>query len=292
MRVTTADIDQWNLLQAKVQELKVASAFRAFRSGGIEPILIKGWAAARKYPENHVRRPGDIDLAVAPDKYEAAWSLSRRPDVAKLNIDLHRSLRQLDTLEWGDLLGHSILIDLDGVSVRVLCEEDHLRVLCTHWLIDGGSYKDKLWDIYYAVANRSTDFDWNRCLNIVSPIRRGWVVCTIALAHKYLGLSVTDLAFSKELETIPHWITRCVEREWSRERLEPILTSTHDTRLLLHQITRRIPPNPIRSTIEAEGDLYGSGRVWYQFQVMGRRALPFARDTIQFAKMKIRGNND
>ena len=82
-------------------------------------------------------------------------------------------------------------------------------------------------------------------MNVVSPIRRGWVICAIALAHQYLGLDVADLPFSKELENIPKWITNCVEREWARnERLEPILTSTHDKRLLMHQIARRIPPEP------------------------------------------------
>jgi hypothetical protein len=293
MSVVTADIVQWYSLQAKALDIRLGQAFQSFRSTGIEPILIKGWAAARMYPKHHVRRPGDIDLAVAPECYETALTFSRQPDVAKLNIDLHKGLRQLDSLDWEDLFDHSVLIDLDGTPIRVLCEEDHLRVLSTHWLIDGGGYKDKLWDIYYAVQNRSADFDWERCLNVVSPIRRGWVICAIALAHKYLDLDISDLPFLDELEEIPTWITRCVEKEWARnERLEPILTSTHDKQLLLHQIVRRIPPNPIRSTIEAEGDLYGKRRWVYQAQVVGRRALPFARDTIAFAKMKIRGNNE
>jgi len=293
MSVVTADIDQWHSLQAQAQEVRVASAFNAFRDAGIEPILIKGWAAARMYPRHQLRRPGDIDLAVAHENYDPAWKLTRQPEIAKLNIDLHKGLRQLDELEWDDLFDRSILVDVNGTAVRVLCEEDHLRVLCTHWLIDGGSYRDKLWDIYYAVENRAPEFDWDRCLSAVSPIRRRWVICTIALAHRYLGLEVADLPFSDELRDIPKWIIRCVEREWSRNNiLEPILTSTHDTRLLLHQIGRRIPPNPIRSTIEAEGDLYGNRRWMYQAQVIGRRALPFARDTVAFAKMKIRGNND
>ena len=215
----------------------------------------------------------------------------RGPEASHYNIDLHKGLRQLDSLDWTDLFEHSLLLDVDGSMVRVLCEEDHLRVLSTHWLIDGGSYKDKLWDIYYAVENRSGDFDWDRCLNVVSATRRKWVICTIALAHQYLGLSVDDLPFTDELKTIPKWITGCVEREWKRaDRLEPILTSTHDKGLLIRQIARRIPPNPIRATIEAEGDLYGSRAArFYQARVIGRRALPFARDLVWFAKQKVRG---
>lgn len=286
-----SDDSKWYQLLKKCQEAKIALAFKSFRDNNIEPILIKGLAAARKYPEHHIRGQGDIDLVAAPEQYDAAWELIQQPAVGKLFIDLHKGLRLLDSLEWSDLFAHSILIDVEGVPVRILCEEDHLRVLCTHWLVDGGSYKDKLWDIYYAVKNRSADFDWDRCLNVVSPIRRGWVICAIALAHKYLQLDVSDLPFSNKLENIPRWITRCVEREWTRgEKLEPILASTHNKRLLLHQITRRIPPNPIRSTIEAEGDLYGNRRLIYQAQVIGRRALPFTRDTLAFAKLKLRGN--
>lgn len=292
MSVVTADIDTWNSLQSKAQEINVVSAFHAFENAGIQPILIKGWAAARKYPRHHIRRPGDIDLAFPPEDFERAGDVIRQPDVARYNVDLHKGLRQLDTVDWTDLFQHSKLVDLNGTSVRVLCEEDHLRLMSTHWLIDGGSYKDKLWDVYYAVQNRSADFDWDRCLNVVSATRRKWVICTIGLAHRYLGLSVDDLPFADEVETIPKWITNCVEREWKRaDRLEPILTSTHDKGLLIRQIARRIPPNPIRATIEAEGDLYGSRRQIYQAQVIGRRALPFARDLISFAKQKVRGAN-
>lgn len=290
MSIVTAEIDQWNSLQAQAQELKLASAFKTFNDAGIEAIVIKGWAAARKYPSSRVRRPGDIDLAVSPGDYDRAREFIHRPDIAKFNIDLHKGLRQLDPVEWSDLFVHSMLVDLKGTQVRILCEEDHLRVLSTHWLIDGGGYRDKLWDIYYAVENRSPDFDWDRCLNVVSTVRRGWVVCAIALAHRYLGLSVDGLPFSNELGSIPKWIADCLEIEWRRaERLEPILTSTHDKGLLVRQIARRLPPNPIRATIEADGDLYGNRRWVYQAQVIGRRAMPFVRDLLSFAKLKVRG---
>ena len=79
-----------------------------------------------------------------------------------------RNCAELDTVPWDNLFASSIVVDLDGSKIRVLSSEDSLRLLCVHWLIDGGGYKDKLWDIYYAVENRSADFDWDRCLNIVS----------------------------------------------------------------------------------------------------------------------------
>jgi hypothetical protein len=106
------------------------------------------------------------------------------------------------------------------------------------------------------------------------------VICTIGLAHKYLDLEIDDLPLAREARAIPRWVSRCVEREWARSRLEPVLTSVHDRELLWEQMRRRMPPNPIRATIEANGDLYGPMRWWYQFLVIARRLGPFLRDTL------------
>lgn len=290
MTVVVAAADKWDLLQAKSHEARVVSAFRSFRSAGIEPILIKGWAAARYYPAEHLRHSGDVDLAVSPKDFHNGRELLRNEDVARDFIDLHESLRHLDTLEWDDLFEHSVLVVLNGSRIRLLCPEDNLRVLCVHWLNDGGGHKDKLWDIYYAVANRPPDFDWQRCLDTVSQNRRRWIICAIGLANRYLGLEIDDLSFAGEAKTIPKWVFRCIEREWNREgRLEPVLTTVHDKRLLFQQILRRLPPNPIRATIEADGDLYDHRRAWYQMRVLARRTGPFLRGSLAFAMTILRG---
>ena len=288
----TAEIEKWDALQAGVQRVRIISAFEAFRLSGIEPILIKGWAAARNYPEHQPRRPGDIDLSVAPHDFTAAEALLDDPDVARLFIDLHKGLRDLETLPWSEIMARSILVDLDGVGIRILCPEDHLRLMATHWLVDGGRFKDKLWDMYYAVANRPVDFDWDRCLNVVDENRRGWVICAIAIAHKYLKLPIDDLPISAEASTVPGWITRCIEREWARsDTLEPVLVAAQHKHRLLNQIVRRLPPNPLRATIEANGNLYGHRRSIYQLQVLQRRAIPFLRSLLAFIKMKFRSNH-
>jgi len=290
MTTVTTTIDKWNLLQARAQQQNVIDAFRLFRSCGIEPVLIKGWAAARNYPPGVIRRPGDVDLAVSPEDYDRAFQLHREPELLKCNIDLHNGLRALDAVPWEDIFDRSQLADLDGHKIRILSDEDHLRLLCTHWLIDGGGFKDKLWDIYYAVDNRSADFDWDRCLNAAGSIRRGWVICGIAVAHHFLGLDVKELPFEEEVDRLPKWIIRTIEREWKNDyRLEPVLTSTHDRRLLLAQITRRIPPNAIRCTIEAEGDIYGGKRFLYQLATMKQRMTPFIKDLISYFRLRRSG---
>ena len=290
MQVVEANVQNWNLLQAEVQKRRIVATIEAFRANRIEPILIKGWAAARYYPNLSFRRPSDVDIALNPEEFKRGQEIAARDDFPKVNIDLHNGLRQLDTLEWRVLFERSQLFEIGDSAIRVLSDEDHLRLLSVHWLIDGGRFKDKLWDIYYAIENRSPGFDWDRCLNVVSPIRRRWVLCAIGIAHAYLGLNISGLPFENEAHHIPAWIKKCVEKEWKYNyNFEPILTSTHDSRLLAHQILRRLPPNPIRATIEAEGDLYGNRRAVYQAKVIANRLRPFSRDLFHFVRLKMRG---
>ena len=284
--VSIAEPDRWISLQAQVQEARIVAALRAFRNNGIEPILIKGWAAARKYPKDRLRRTGDIDLAVAPEEYEEARKIAALPEVAGHNIDLHKGLRKLDTKPWPELLAKSQIEWIDDEPIRLLSDEDHLRILCVHWLIDGGRYRDKLWDIYYAVENRSASFDWQRCLDVPAN-RRRWVICAILLAQKYLDLRTDDLPFASEIKALPTWVIRCIEREWKRPYdLEPVLVTTEDPKLFLHQITRRLPPNPIRATIEIDGEIYSNRRTLYQLRVLTTRALPFLINAIDLVRKR------
>ena len=52
---------------------------------GIDPVLIKGWAVNRLYPEGIVRPAGDIDLVVPDGEYARAKTL-----LAGRRLSLHR----------------------------------------------------------------------------------------------------------------------------------------------------------------------------------------------------------
>src|SRR5687767_2733853 len=91
---------RWYMLTQRRVEAAIDRAFLAFRQHGIEPILIKGWAAARNYPPDVPRFYGDIDLAVSADDYEKSRELIDRPDSPVGGVDLHRELRHLDTVGW------------------------------------------------------------------------------------------------------------------------------------------------------------------------------------------------
>lgn len=259
------DSRRWNLLQRKAQQVKAVRAVEFLRSAGIEPILIKGVAAEQHYPGDMVRSSIDTDLAVADAAFERANELCRSGAAAGLAIDLHRELRHLDTVEWKDLFENSKILEFEAGNVRVLRMEDHLRVLCVHWLTDGGVHKERLWDIYYAVANRPVDFDWGRFLGIVSERRRRWLICTLGLAVRYLGLDLSDAPIKDDAGKLPKWLTQAVEREWADEvKPRPLEVSLSDSRVLFEQVRRRFRPNPIRATVQMEGSFDARTRFFYR----------------------------
>ncbi|MEP7076930.1 MAG: nucleotidyltransferase family protein [Acidobacteriota bacterium] len=268
--ISTDDL-RWFSLQRKVKEDTIKRVFDLFRSNGIEPVLIKGWAAARNYREDIPRDYIDTDIAVAASDYDQARQICDSNASEGLAIDLHRELRHLDSLPWNDLFANSDIVKIDDSDIRVLRPEDHLRVLCIHWLNDGGANKIRLWDIYYAVANRPPDFGWTRCLETISEYRRRWIITAIAITHEYLGLKVDDLPFHEEAATVPVWIRKCLEREWnSTVRLEPVIMHLRSPSSLAQQIVKRIPPNPLRATIEMEGRIDARTRIFYQIGCFAR----------------------
>ena len=272
------DAERWNLIQRKAQAVRVLRAFELFRTKGIEPILIKGIAAGRFYPELQIRVSLDIDLAVSSEDFDRARSLAESSAAEGLAIDLHRELRNHDSVEWSDLVKHSQNYEIEGGSIRVLRPEDHLRVLCVHWLTDGGTSKDRLWDIYYAIENRASDFDWDRCLNIVDAKRRRWLTCTIGLAHRYLGLDLTGTPIQEEAANLPSWITRTIETEWASDTPDqPLETTLDDRQMLLRQIKKRLSPNPISATVLMNGSFDARTRLVYQIGNIFMRMGPSYR---------------
>ncbi len=259
------NILRWNKLHMRLAEVSITNAFVKLRAAQIEPILIKGWVISQSYPEDHCREFVDVDLCVNPLQYQKAKDILENNAVNFMPVDLHNGLRHLDSASWENLFDNSRLLQIEENTIRVLSPEDHLRVICTHWLNDGGANKKRLWDIYYAVKNRPNDFDWERFLNIVGKKRRKWIICTLGLAHKYLGLDLTDTPIAKESTEIPKWIINTVEHEWeSKIKLKPLQICLRNKKELFEQIKKRFPPNPIQATVELEGKFDNTPRIFYQ----------------------------
>ena len=256
---------RWSLIHYKLQEHRLIKTFELFRKYNIEPILIKGWAAANNYPRKEERLFIDIDICVAPGDFKNARATLAECKKEDLPVDLHNGLRHLDTVEWDNLFENTQLVKVQETNIRVLRPEDHLRVLCVHWLNDGGAVKERLWDIYYAVENRAPNFDWDRCLKTVDRKRRKWVVCAIGLAHLYLGLDLKNTPIAAETKQIPKWIIKTVEKEWADEnRLKSLVTTLSNREEFFRQLKKRFSPNPIQATIEVGGKFNDNPRIFYQ----------------------------
>lgn len=276
------DVDpRWQLLFRKKIEYEIVESFRFLRQLGIEPILIKGWAAGRLYPEAEPRNFHDIDLAVSSDQYTAARKALRTETGSKLPVDLHNEFRRLDTRSWNDIFDDSEIVPLNGSEVRIPSPEDHLRIMCVHWLNDGGVDKERLSDIYYAVKNRGAEFDWYKCLDPVSKVRRRWIVCGIGIAYRYHGLEIDDLPFADEAKRLPDWLIRKIEREWADATpLQSLHTCLKDPKMFFKQLRKRFPPNAVQATVEMDGSFDSPTRLHYQLGSIFKRTLPSIRGIV------------
>jgi hypothetical protein len=285
------DDKRWFLLRAKISQENIKTAFRLFRENGVEPILIKGWAAAKEYPETYMRHFSDIDLCVAPEEFEKSLGLISTDPGKGLNIDLHKGLRHLDTVDWECLFQNSEIVQIDDVGVRILCPEDHLRVLCVHWLTDGGAYKEKLLDIYYLLQNNSDSFDWELCFELINKRRRDWIIKTIAVVHRHHNLEISKLPFAAELDSLPGWFIKALEKEWASEtKLKDIHAIWSNKEEFWKQLKKRLRPNPIQATVFMEGNFDESSRLYYQLGSFYLRLIPSLRKSIHRIKMNLQRN--
>lgn len=275
-KILEQNTDKYRIISYKVYENKLKELIKILYEKGFDPIVIKGWAAAQYYPQPWNRNLGDVDLVFDTKKADEVKDVL--PEITDLPIDVHCGLRHLDTVDFEDLYEQSVLKDCMGVPVRCLRVEDHLRVLCVHWMNDGGAYKEKLWDIFYAVESSRESFDWRRCLDVVSATRRNWILSMIALTHDYIGLKIDDLPFAGELKTVPQWLKNSVEKEWkSNVRLNSLHLYIKDREQLVKQIRKRIPPNSLQAIVELEKDISSAFRFHYQILNVFYRMKPSAR---------------
>jgi|SRR5215813_2753152 len=96
-------------LRSITHEQELVTAFSQLRAVGIEPILIKGWAISRLYPETGLRPAGDIDLCIMPEQQARAAELLAGQSLPSLPIDLkHDEIGILDQRGFAELWERSL----------------------------------------------------------------------------------------------------------------------------------------------------------------------------------------
>ncbi len=240
-------------LRAAINRREIARIFNLLREHSIEPVLVKGWAIARHYAEPSARPCGDIDLCVRKEEHAKALSLlqSRKPIL--FHVDLHREFNSLDDRSFDELTSRSELVELEGEQIRVLSAEDHLRVLCFHFLREGGWRALWLCDIAAALESRPANFDWDLCMGRKRQ-RANWVACAIKLAHELIGAKIDDTPATVRDVKLPRWLVPSILKEWevrsmSERHRTPTMTTALSRPLSMLKGLRHHWPTPVEATV-------------------------------------------
>jgi hypothetical protein len=262
---------QLHSLQAAIHKTEIEEVITLLNTAGIEPVLVKGWAVARLYPEEGLRPYGDIDLCFSPDQYKEAESVLKSSDAARHGVDLHRGFGKLDPMDIDDLMDRAEPARLGRAKFRLLAAEDQLRILCTHLLRHSAWRPLWLCDIGVVVESRRPTFDWERCLG-GNKRESDWVACAIGLSHLLLGTQINDTPAARREKPLPEWLIRQVMRNCDKPNPEnypplsyvpPMSTYLRHPTGVLKAIRNRWP-DPIEATIRLRGPFNEMPRLPFQ----------------------------
>jgi hypothetical protein len=266
-------------LQAAIHQTKVEKVFRCFRAANLEPILMKGWSVACRYPQPGLRPYGDLDLLIRPEDRLLATRLLSSDELRDCLIDLHPGAFELTDRPMAELFARSKLVPCGAEQARVLCDEDQLALLAIHLLKHAGRRPLWLCDVGLLLESMSPDFDWDVCLG--SDRRRAnWILSVIGLARELLGASISDERIAVQA-TVPAWVIESVLTTWEQPLIakhEPYNHPAAPGRSHLRSLRgvmadlKRHWPSPILATISVNGVFGKRRRVRYQLRDRLQRA--------------------
>lgn len=226
-----------------------------------DPILVKGWTHARLYPAQAMRPYSDVDLFVAPERYQRLMpALETGPAVELAHVlpmDVQTEWVDLDR-SWDEIRAHSRVAFLGSAEVRVLGPEDALRLCCLHVLRHATELPPRsnpLWlcDVSVMLEDLSPDFDWDYC-TAGQPWRTQWMFTVIRLANQVLGARVDQSPGGRLQASVPPWLTKVFLRIWGHAEGDrtlwpqplPLGRIGRDIRALREALAERWA-NPLRS---------------------------------------------
>lgn len=281
------------VLQSSINETKIQKVFRLLRDEGIEPILFKGWAAARLYPQRGLRPYGDIDILVRPEDYAAAKITLSAPEARDCWVDLHRDLHELPDRRLDDLFARSELVEVEQAflpvpaeghsPIRVLGLEDHFALLAIHLLKHGAWRPLWLCDLAVILDTLPDTFDWDLCLG-QKRLSVNWITTALGLAQSLLDAEIKEPALAAQARQVPDWLIGSVLKQWeapSNMRQEPMNHAAPMAAYLrrpkgmLRDLRNRWP-NPILATVAVKGRFNRLPRLPYQLGNCLLRATRFA----------------
>jgi hypothetical protein len=261
---------RYQQLQSELRARELAQAIARLAEAGITPLLSRGWAAARLYPAPALRAYVDHDLAVNPSELDRARSALP----VEWRVDLHAGFAELDDRGFQALARRAVAVELDGVPVRLLAPEDHLRQMCLHFTRHGGWRPLWLCDVACALEadGPRSKIDW-QLFSSGNPRRTREAACVLALAHTLLGAQPTPL-----LVAPPRWLARTVLSEWGkRARYQEPFVGYLRRPLALPLALRDHFPNQVAASAELGAWFGDRPRARWQLLAACRRAANLLR---------------
>ncbi len=258
-------------LQANIHQTKIQKLFQLMRAAGVEPILLKGWAIARLYPQPALRPYGDFDLFVRSRDSRAATRVIESEAARGSWVDLHSRIDELPETSAEDLFARSHLVACGDEQVRVPGAEDHFALLAIHLLKHGAWRPSWLCDLGLLLESLPGNFDWALCLGR-NQRRANWILSAIGLAQELVGAEITDEEIAARAREIPNWLARSVLKEWETpfaidqppmSHRAPMRSYLRHPRGFLSDVAHRWP-NPILATVSVNGEFNRWPRFPYQ----------------------------
>ncbi|MDD5543367.1 MAG: nucleotidyltransferase family protein [Acidobacteriia bacterium] len=268
-------------LSFKFRELQIKEIVRHIRSFGVEPIVAKGWAVARLYPEHGMRPLGDIDIYVRPKEHLKAQEVLNSAPGGRGEIDLHNGFVLLKDRNADSIFERSQCIDVEGIGIRVLRAEDHLRLLCLHLLAHGAWRPIWLCDVAVLLETLSDPFDWDYFMS-GDKRRSDWVACVLILAAELLGAKRDDFPESLHKRVLPKWLIDSVLQQWGKVPDPQGLRTPMGFHLrhpsgLPRALWQRWP-NPVEATVGTHGAFNRFPRLPFQLAECLRRTSQYFLD--------------
>jgi hypothetical protein len=239
------------ILQTKLQERQIKKVVSYLRSFNLEPIVAKGWAMSRLYPERGLRPVGDVDIYIRPEDHPKAVAAMIDFEEAEAPIDLHSGFALMKDWRFDEIYERTRLVSLDEISIRVLGAEDHLRLITLHMLEHGVWRPLWLCDVAISVEVRTHDFDWHYFFG-GNERRARWLACALLLSQNLIGADLEMIPSVKDRK-LPAWLIQTVLTEWGSMRTPhgvrtPMTSEFHRWKGLWRAIRERWP-NPVEASV-------------------------------------------
>ena len=127
-----------------------------------------------------------------------------------ISVDVHKTLSAYELDDSAVKMAKKVWIS--GLELPTLSEEEHLRLICLHFLKHGGWRPIWLCDVAAMAESLPSDFDWDRCMK--NERTAHYVSTVLELSRRILGADF-EIPVRYQTTTLPDWLASEVLRQWS-----------------------------------------------------------------------------